>query len=97
MASCTARVLTTVAHKIRRWIVSCSYSHLQALIRLSYSDRAVTAIFLIVSDCSIRVYRFLLGVFGAALLQEFSCDVARKCVNFKKLFQKITLLFWNYS
>ena len=45
-----------------------------------------------VSDCSIRVYRsfawFLLGVFDAALLHEFNCDTARKCVHFKAIIPK---------
>ena len=29
--------------------------------------------------------RFLLAVFDATLLHEFSCDTARRCVNFKAI------------
>ena len=38
-------------------------------------------------DCSIRAYRsfctILLAVFDAVFIYGFSCDTARKCVNFE--------------
>jgi len=45
--------------------------------------------YLIVSDCSIRVYRsfarFLLAVFNAVFLHKFTCSTARQCVSFKAI------------
>ena len=72
-----------IAHKIRGWIVAW---------RSRYSYRAVTAIvFLIVSDCSIRVYRF----FARFLLAVF--DALYSFVNLAVMLQENVWILSNYS